>query len=69
MRENNLSPEKTTASTAYSSAALEWLNAKPAPPARADLTSIDGDLSIRLIYELPAGKDMDLPIAANHPAS
>ncbi|MFN7832618.1 MAG: hypothetical protein ACK5Q2_11600, partial [Bacteroidota bacterium] len=69
MRENNRFPEKTTDSTAYSSAALEWLGARPAPPARVDLTSIDGDLSIRLMYELPGRKEIDIPIAANHPSS
>jgi hypothetical protein len=69
MKENNRSPEKSADSTAYSSAALEWLNARPAPPARADLTFIDGEMAVRLMYDLPGGKEIDMPVSASHPAS
>jgi hypothetical protein len=56
-------------SAAYSGAALEWLNAQPAPPVRADLCALNDDLAIRVIHELLDNRPFDLPVQANHPAS
>lgn len=55
-------------SAAYSGAAMEWLNAQPAPPMRADLCSLNNDLAIRLIHELIDSRPFDLPLQANPPA-
>ncbi len=55
-------------SAAYSGAAMQWLNAVPAPPERADLCALGDDFAIRAIHELLEGHLLDLPIEANHPA-
>lgn len=66
-----LSPNenKSVATPAYSGAALEWLNALPNEPMRADLTTIDVDLAISCIHELVENKKFDLSVQANFPAS
>ncbi|MBL7828133.1 MAG: ATP-binding protein [Saprospiraceae bacterium] len=68
MSETNLTSNTSISSAAYSGAALEWLNAQPAPPAKADLSALGDDFAIRAIHELLDGRLFDLPIAANHPA-
>lgn len=60
---------QSTASAAYSGAALEWLNAQPAPPMRADLSALSDDLAIRVIHELLDDRSFELPLHANHPAA
>lgn len=60
--------DKSLTSAAYSGAALEWLNAQPAPPMRADLCALSDDLAIRLIHELLDNRPFDLPVQANPPA-
>lgn len=55
-------------SAAYSGAALEWLNAQPAPPMRADLCALSDDIAIRVIHELLDNRLFELPVQANPPA-
>lgn len=55
-------------SAAYSGAALEWLNAQPAPPMRADLCSLNDDLAIRVVHELLDNRLFEMPLQANPPA-
>ena len=55
-------------SAAYSGAAMEWLNAQPAPPMRADLSGLSNELAIRLIHEMIDNRPFDLPLQANPPA-
>lgn len=69
MSDTNISVPTSVTSAAYSGAALEWLNAQPVPPARADLCALGDDFAIRAIHELANGRLIDLPIMVNHPAS
>lgn len=69
MSDTNISIPTSVTSSAYSGAALEWLNALPAPPAKADLCTLSDDFAIRAIHELVDGRMLDLPITANHPAA
>jgi len=55
-------------SPAYSGAALEWLNALPADPVRADIVTLDHDFAIRSIHELIENRPFDLPVTVNYPA-
>jgi hypothetical protein len=55
-------------SAAYSGAALEWLNASPAPPVKADLCTLSDDFAIKAIHELVENRPFELTLAANHPA-
>lgn len=68
MSETTIPATPSVTSAAYSGAALEWLNALPAPPAKADLCALGDDFAIRAIHELVDGRLLDLPIVANHPA-
>lgn len=68
MSETTIQPTPSVSSAAYSGAALEWLNAQPAPPAIADLSTLGDDFAIKAIHELLDGRLLDLPIVANHPA-
>jgi hypothetical protein len=68
MPETNI-PTANTHSSAYSGAALEWLNAQPSPPTRADLSAVSPDLAIRLIHELLDNRPFELPVQPSHPAS
>jgi hypothetical protein len=61
-------PSASITSAAYSGAALEWLNAQPAPPLRADLSALGDDLAIRVVHELLDNRPFDLPLQANPPA-
>lgn len=64
MTKDNLS----VASPAYSGAALEWLNALPQTPWRADLVGLDHDFAIRCIHELVENKTFELNVAAHYPS-
>jgi hypothetical protein len=68
MSETSTSIPTPITSAAYSGAALQWLNAMPAPPVTADLCALGDDFAIRAIHELMGGQLLDLPIVANHPA-
>jgi hypothetical protein len=61
-------PTASITSSAYSGAALEWLNAQPAPPMRADLCALSDDLAIRVVHELLNNRTFDFPLQANPPA-
>ena len=65
MTQNTLS----VASPAYSGAALEWLQALPHAPVRADLVNLDHDFAIRCIHEVVENKSFDLSIAAGYPSN
>lgn len=68
MPENTiLAAPSSLTSAAYSGAALEWLNAQPTPPMRADLSVISPDLAIRAIHELLDNRLFEIPVEANHP--
>jgi len=68
MPENSIPAAPTSlTSAAYSGAALEWLNAQPAPPVRADLSMISPDLAIRAVHELLDNRLFEIPVEANHP--
>jgi hypothetical protein len=61
-------PAPSVSSAAYSDAALEWLNALPAPPVKADLSALSDDFAIRCVHDLVDNRLFDLPISTNHPA-
>ena len=63
-----VSSAASVTSAAYSGAALEWLNAQPAPPMRADLCALSDDLAIRVVHELLDNRPFDLPVQSNPPA-
>lgn len=65
---SNPATASNMSSAAYSGAAMEWLNAQPAPPMRADLCALSNDLAIRLVHELLDNRAFDLPLQANPPA-
>lgn len=65
---SNINSDAQLSSTAYSGAAMEWLNAQPAPPIRADLSALSNELAIRLIHELLDNRPFDLPLQVNPPA-
>lgn len=65
---SNINSASYLSSAAYSGAAMEWLNAQPAPPIRADLSALSNELAIRIIHELLDNRPFDLPLQVNPPA-
>jgi len=68
MSETNIPASVATTSAAYSGAALEWLDARPQPPVKADLCALNDSFAIQCIHELIDNRSFDLVIQANHPA-